>query len=52
MPFISQREYARRRGVSHQAVHKRTVLGGGPIPVHGPKKLIDEAEADRLWWQR
>jgi hypothetical protein len=22
---------------------------GGPIPVHGPRKRIDDAEADRLW---
>jgi hypothetical protein len=48
--LISQREYARRRGVSGEAVRKRTVVMGGPIPVHGPRKLIDEAEADRLWW--
>src|SRR5262247_1431085 len=23
--------------------------GGGPIPVHGPRKLLDVAEADALW---
>jgi hypothetical protein len=47
--LVSQSAYGRRRGVSHQAVQKRTVTAGGPIPVHGPKKLIDVAEADALW---
>lgn len=47
--LVSQSAYARQRGVSHQAVQKRTVTAGGPIPVHGPKKLIDVAEADALW---
>jgi hypothetical protein len=28
---------------------KRTTAAGGPIPVHGPKKLIDPEEADALW---
>ena len=27
------------------AVWKRTTVAGGPIPVHGPKKLIDVDEA-------
>jgi hypothetical protein len=45
----SQSAYARRRGVSHQAVQKRTTTAGGPIPVHGPRKQIDPAEADALW---
>jgi len=48
--LISQREYGRRRGISGEAVRKRTVPNGGPIPVHGDRKLIDEDEADRLWW--
>jgi hypothetical protein len=48
--LISQREYGRRRGISGEAVRNRTVPHGGPIPVHGPKKRIDETEADRLWW--
>jgi hypothetical protein len=47
--LVSQSAYARQRGVSHQAVQKRTVTAGGPIPVHGPKKLIDPVEADALW---
>jgi hypothetical protein len=47
--LISQREYGRRRGVSGEAVRKRTATMGGPIPVHGPRKRIDDAEADRLW---
>ena len=40
---MSQREYARRHGLSHTAVQKRTVPAGGPIPVHGPKKLSQSA---------
>src|SRR5262245_28359126 len=47
--LVSQPTYGRRRGVSHQAVQKRTTSAGGPIPVHGPRKLIDVAEADALW---
>lgn len=49
MPLVTQAEYARHRHVSKVAVHKRTMTVGGPIPVHGPKKLIDVAEADALW---
>jgi hypothetical protein len=47
--LVSQSAYARKRGVSHQAVQKRTTTAGGPIPVHGPKKQIGPAEADALW---
>lgn len=47
--LVTQAEYARRRGVSREAVGKRTTTRGGPIPVHGPRKLIDVAEADALW---
>lgn len=47
--LVTQAEFARRRGVSREAVGKRTVTRGGPIPVHGPRKLIDVAEADALW---
>ena len=46
MPLVTQANYARHRGVSRVAIHKRTTPNGGPIPVHGPKKLIDVAEAD------
>ncbi len=46
---MSQAAYGRRRGISQAAVWKRTTAAGGPIPVHGPKKLIDVAEADALW---
>jgi hypothetical protein len=49
MPLVSAREYARRRGVSEGAVRKRLDHHGGPIPTHGPKRLVDVAEADRLW---
>jgi hypothetical protein len=49
MPLVSQRAYAKRRGVTHEAVRKRTTTVGGPIPVHGARKLIDPAEADALW---
>ena len=47
--LVSQAEYARRRGVSKQAVNQRTEPRGGPIPLHGPKKQIDPDEADELW---
>lgn len=47
--LVTQAEYARRRNVSREAVGKRTTKRGGPIPVHGPRKLIDVAEADALW---
>jgi len=49
MPLVTQAQYARHRGVSKVSVHKRTMTVGGPIPVHGPKKLIDIGEADALW---
>ena len=47
--LVSQRAYARRRGGRQIAVWKRTTTAGGPIPVHGPRKRIDVAEADALW---
>src|SRR5262245_54323827 len=47
--LVSQRSYARHRGVSVQAVNAQTATHGGPIPVHGKRKLIDPAEADALW---
>jgi hypothetical protein len=49
VPLVTQAEYARHRHISREAVRKRTVTAGGPIPVHGPKRLIDLAEADALW---
>jgi hypothetical protein len=49
MPLVTQAEYARHRGTSREAVRQRTVTAGGPIPVHGVKKLLDVAEADDLW---
>jgi hypothetical protein len=49
MSLVTQASYARRRGISREAVRKRTVTAGGPIPVHGPRKLLDVAEADALW---
>lgn len=47
--LVTQASYARHRGVSRCSVWRRTVTNGGPIAVHGPRKLIDVAEADRLW---
>lgn len=47
--LVTQAEYARLRGVSRQAVSQRTAPNGGPLPVHGPRKMIDVGEADRLW---
>jgi hypothetical protein len=40
---------SRHRQISREAVRKRTTTAGGPIPVHGPKRLIDVDEADTLW---
>jgi hypothetical protein len=48
MPLVTQADYARRRGISREAVRQRTVTAGGPIPVHGPRKLLDVAQADAL----
>src|SRR5262245_26654165 len=48
MPLVTQAEYARHRHISREAVGKRTATAGGPIPVHGPRRLIDVAEADAL----
>jgi len=47
--LVSQREFARRRGCSIQAVNRNTVDHGGVIPTYGPRKQIDPAEAERLW---
>src|SRR5262245_37509269 len=47
MPFVRQAEYARRRGVSQEAVRKRAMTGA--IPVYGSKHLIDVDEADAIW---
>ena len=30
-------------------MRQRTATAGGPIPVHGPRKLLDVTEADALW---
>ena len=49
MPLVTQAAYARRRGISREAVRQRTVTAGGPIAVHGVRKLIDVEEADALW---
>lgn len=49
MPLVSQKDYAKLRGLSRVTIHKRTTTKGGPIPVHGPKKLIDVDEANALW---
>jgi hypothetical protein len=35
--------------VSQVSVYRRTEPQGGPIPVHGRKRLIDVAQADALW---
>jgi hypothetical protein len=46
---MSQRAYAKARGLSPEGVRKRTTGCGGPIPTHGRAKKIDSEEADRLW---
>jgi hypothetical protein len=47
--LVSQREFARWRGCSVQAVNRNTVDHGGVIPTYGAKKQIDPVEAERLW---
>jgi hypothetical protein len=47
--LVSQRTYARGRGISHEAVRKRTIEHGGPLPTYGPAKQIDPDEADALY---
>src|SRR5262249_60089755 len=47
--LVSQREFARQRGCSIQAVNRNTVDHGGVIPTYGAKKQIDPADAERLW---
>jgi hypothetical protein len=47
--LVSQAEYARMRGISREAVNRRTVTHGGPLPVYGKNKRIDPAQADALW---
>ncbi len=49
MALVTQANYARRRGISREAVRQRAVTAGGPVPVHGPRKLLDVAEANALW---
>jgi hypothetical protein len=49
MALVTQAAFARHRGVSREAVRKRTVTAGGPLPVYGPRKLLDLTEADALW---
>jgi hypothetical protein len=47
--LTSQSVYARRRGVSVQAVNAQTVDRGGSIPTYGRQKRVDPIEADRMW---
>jgi len=48
--FATRAQYARRRNVSRRTVYRRTVPGGGPIPVHGERRLLKIEEADALWF--
>lgn len=47
---VTRTEFARRLGISRQAVVKRTVPQGGPIPVYGPNLMVDPDEAEALWF--
>jgi len=49
MARVSQAAYARSRGITRRAVRKRTIGQGGPLPTYGPRRQIDEAEADALY---
>ena len=44
---MSQAAFARRRGVSRQAIADR--IRRGLLPTYGPGRRIDVTEADRLW---
>lgn len=46
-PLLTMASYARRVGVSRQAIHRQ--VADGMIPTHGPRRLIDPAEAD-AWY--
>jgi hypothetical protein len=48
--LVSQRQYAQARGVSPEAVRKRTIGCGGPIPTYGAAKKVDADEADAIWF--
>ena len=50
MPLLTQAAYARRVGVTRQAIGR--AVGAGIIPTHGAKKLIDPAEADQCYIPR
>lgn len=50
MPLLTQAFYARRHGVSRQALNR--YVRDGIIRGHGPRKLINPAEADGCWVPR
>lgn len=50
MALLTQAAYARRHGVSRQAINR--YVREGIIPVHRRAKLIDPAEADGCWVPR
>jgi hypothetical protein len=50
MTLLTQAEYARRRGVSRQAISRFLRYWG--IATHGPRGLIDAEELDGLYWPR
>jgi hypothetical protein len=50
MPLLTQAAYARRRGVTRQAIHRQ--VRDRIIPTHGPRKRIDPVEADRCYVPR
>ena len=48
--LLTQAAYARRHGVSRQAINR--YVRDGIIPTHGPRKLIAPSEADGCWVPR
>jgi hypothetical protein len=50
MELMTRAEYARRRGVSRQAITR--FVQAWAIPTHGPRGLIDAAALDRLYVPR
>ena len=50
MALMTKAEYARRRGVSRQAITR--FVGDWGIPTYGPRGLIDAEELDRVYCPR
>ena len=50
MWLMTQSEYARRRGVSRQAISR--FVRDWQVPLHGPRALVDAEELDGVYYPR